>query len=260
MIGSVGDYVGEIRPSFQMISRLLVQLTPDGRLDASFGKDGVVSQVGLDALSAVVAHGGELLVSGRHASGRRELPTEAVVRLRPDGSLDRSFGHSGRSPNLFVPPLSGIAVDHFGRSVVLGGRGVLRLTRHGLRDRRFGLRGNATVRLPGDSTLNAVAIQRSGRILLAGTQVIAKQRSETTIRSHRYRRSFTVIGLNGHGRPDRRFGHHAWVATRFGRHSSAQAAGAFIDRSGCLVIGGTIARPDLAPTGGVALTRYRLGR
>ena len=259
LVGGLGEYASDsIRTAFEMNPRLIVRLAANGRLDPSFGGDGVISESGLAALSAVAPYGSKLLASGRQPPRVAELQSEALTRLMPDGSVDRSFGDDGRV-RLFAPPLGGIAVDRFGRIVVLGGRGVLRLTRHGTRDRRFGHRGGTTVKLPGESNLSAVSIESSGRILLAGTQAIARRQPETSIREREYRRSFTVVGLNAHGQPDRRFGHHGWVATRFGKRSSAVADEAFIDRSGRLVAAGTVARPDLAPTGGVALARYRLG-
>jgi len=260
LIGGVGRYTTGIRSEFRMSPRLIVRLTPDGRLDPSFGGDGVISETGLDALSAVVPYGGKLLAGGRSASRPKVPWREALTRLTRDGSIDNSFGHDGCFP-LFAPPLNGVAVDRFRRIVAVGSRRVLRLTPRGTRDRRFGRRGGTTVWLPGKSDLSEVSIERSsGRILLAGTQAIAKRQPETPIRERRYRRSFTVIGLNTHGRPDRRFGRRGWVATRFGKRSSALADDAFIDSSGRLVVTGTVARPDLAPTGGIALARYRLGR
>lgn len=260
LLGGLGGYVTDIRSEYRMLPRLVARLTPDGHLDTSFGDGGVIGETGFDGLGAVAPYGDGLLLSGRQRSGQQEPWSEALTRLKSDGSVDRSFGHDGRSADLFAPPLTDIAVDRFGRAVVLGGRGVLRLTRRGTRDRHFGYRGGATVKLPGESRLNSLAVQGAGDILLAGTQAIRKQQSEAKAKDHEYRRSFTVIGLDARGKPNRRFGRGGWVATRFGGRSSALADDAFIDRRGQLVVGGTVARPDLAPTGGIALARYRLDR
>ena len=261
LIGGLGGYTTGIRSEYRMTPRLVARLTAGGHLDTSFGDGGVIGKTGLDGMSAIAPYGDELLLSGWRMTGTREPWSEALTRLNSDGSIDRSFGHDGRSADLFAPPLADLAVDRFGRTVVLGGRGVLRLTRRGTRDRHFGYRGGATVRLPGESKLSSLAVQDSGNVLLAGTQAIRKQRrSEGLAKDHEYRRSFTVIALDPRGKPDRHFGRGGWVATRFGRRSSALASEAFIDRSGRLVVGGTVARPDVAPTGGIAIARYRLGR
>jgi uncharacterized delta-60 repeat protein len=261
LIGSVGEYVTHFRSVFEMVPRLVVKLTAAGQLDPSFGNGGVGSETDLAALSALAPYGrDELLLSGPRDGRGEAPPSEVLGRLGADGEVDRSFGHNGFSSNLFVPPLSDIAVDRFGRILTLGGRGVLRLTPQGIRDRRFGYRGGTTVRLPGSSTLSSVAIEPAGRILLAGTQAIPPHGGKADGRTYLYRRSFTVVALSRHGNLDRRFGHRGWVATRFGRRSRAEGEEAFVDRRGRLVIGGTVARPDLAPTGGIALARYRLGR
>lgn len=259
LIGSVGEYVTHVRSVFEMVPRLVVRLTGGGEPDPSFGDGGIRTEVDLAGLSALAPYGrDELLLSGPQDSGDGETPpSEILRRLLPDGRVDRHFGREGLSPDLFVPPLSDIAVDGFGKILALGGRGVLRLTREGTLDRQFGYRGRATVRLPGASALSSMAIGPSGRILLAGTQAIPPHGDEANVRAYLYRRSFTVVALNRRGSLDRRFGHGGWVATRFGRRSRAAGDEAFVDSRGRLVVGGAVARPDLAPTGGIALVRYR---
>lgn len=261
LIGGLGGYTTGIRSEYRMVPRLVARLTAGGRLDTSFGDGGVIGETGLDGMSAIAPYGDELLLSGRRMTDTRAPWSEALTRLHPDGSTDRSFGRDGRSAGLFAPPLTDLAVDRLGRTAVLGGRSVLRLTRRGTRDRHFGYRGGVTVRLPGASKLSSLAVHGSGDMLLTGTQAVRKlRRSKGLAKDHDYRRSFTVIALDPRGKPDRRFGRGGWLATRFGRRSSALASEAFIDRSGLLVVGGTVATPDLAPTGGIALARYRLRR
>lgn len=256
-IVSVGELVTHFRSELAMVPKLVVRLTSAGELDPSFGGgDGVVSETGLRTLGDLAQdRDGALLVSGLPGDGDPGLPSEALVRLAPDGSVDRSFGHRGAPSPLPAPPLSGLAVDPSGRIVALAGRGLIRLTPSGKRDRHFGYRGGATVRLPGESSLSSLAVEPSGGILLAGTQAI-RNGSESGPRIDRYQRSFTVIRLNSHGRPDRRFGHGGWVSTAFGAGSSAVGEDAFIDAGGRLVLGGSVVRPDLAPTSGIALARY----
>jgi len=258
-IVSEGEIVTHIRSELAMTPKLIVRLTSAGELDPSFGGgDGVASETGLAALGDLVQdRDGALLVSGLLGGREGEAPGEALVRLTPDGSIDKSFGRVGTSSSLLVGPLSGLAIDRFDRIVALGGRGLVRLTHSGEPDRRFGLHGRASVRLPGESSVTSLAVEPSGHILLAGTQAIQVGESKTP--PYQYRRSFTVIRLNSHGKPDRRFGHRGWASTRFGKDSSAASEDAFIDADNQLVVAGTVARPDLAPTGGIALARYRLG-
>jgi uncharacterized delta-60 repeat protein len=255
---SVGEIVTHFHSELAMVSRLVVRLTPTGQLDPSFGGgDGVVSETGLGGLGTLALdRDGALLVSGLQGNPEGGPSREALVRLTSDGSVDGLFGHMGASSPLLAPPLSGLAVDPLDRIVALAGRGLALLTHSGELDRRFGFRGGAWVRFPGESSLSSLAVEPSGRILLAGTQAIRLRGSKA--RPYRYRRSFAVVRLDLHGRPDRRFGNGGAVATRFGKGSGVLGQDAFIDANNQLVVAGPVSRPDLAPTGGIALARYQL--
>lgn len=247
-IASVGEIFTGFRSEVRMVSRLVVRLTPTGELDPSFGGgDGVVSEASLGTLSNLALDPNDaLLVGGLQLN-----------RLAPDGSVDQSFGRGG-APYPRFASLSGLAVDPFGRIVALIGRRLARFAPSGKLDRQFGERGSARVSLPGESSLTSLAVESSGRILLAGTQAIREGGSKARPRAN-YRRSFTVVRLSSHGDPDRRFGHHGWISTRFGTDSSALGQDAFIDPTDRLVVAGTVARPNSSPTDGIALTRYLLG-
>ncbi len=238
-------------------SRAIVRLTPAGALDLSFSDDGIQADTGFARIDDVAIAGDELVLVGTNEDPCRKLADYAVAQLLTDGTPDASFGRNGfRSHSL--GPISDLAVDRAGGLLLLAGPNLLRLTSRGKVDRRFGDRGIAYVRLPGASSLSSIAIEPSGRIVLAGTQVLAKAAEKPA--GNPYRRSFTVLRLTPSGKSDRGFGHHGWVATRFGKRSSASASEAFVDQTGRLVVGGAIASPDLAPTGGIALARYLLGR
>jgi Domain of unknown function (DUF5122) beta-propeller len=78
-------------------SRMLVaRYMPDGRLDRSFGRDGVVNlRLGYHSTARAIAWSRRgVLVAGRVGarSGDRET---VLMRLRPNGRLDRGFGRSG---------------------------------------------------------------------------------------------------------------------------------------------------------------------
>jgi uncharacterized delta-60 repeat protein len=163
----------------------LMRLLPDGRLDTSFSRDGLVR---LDH-----GHGDDYLV-GVEMQGRRILATGAgrfitglrggfaVVRLRPDGSRDRSFGRRGRRIVTFgrrrwaLP--TAVATAPRGRIVVAGIAGrtaerwdpaVARLTRNGRLDRGFGRGGRVVSPVrPFGGTADALQVDAGGGVLLAG--------------------------------------------------------------------------------------------
>ncbi|MET0306860.1 MAG: hypothetical protein ABW196_11640 [Solirubrobacterales bacterium] len=262
LLGSTTEIIGCFRGTAQRVQRLIARLTPAGVFDPSFGGgDGIASETGFAGIAGFSAtgNGGEMLVGRLNASDPcKEARPEAVGRLLPNGGPDPSFSSDGFRPLSFVGPVSAIAVDSLDRTLVVLGSTVVRLTSRGKLDRRFGRQGAAFLKLPGSSELASVIVPHSGRVLLAGTQAVSKRKSDIG-RTYLYRHSFTVIRLNSLGRSDRGFGSGGWLATRFGKQSSAVASDAFVDAAGRLVVGGAVARSDLEPTGGIALARYFLG-
>lgn len=167
------------------VSRIeLVRLTDRGRRDRSFGHDGIVL-IGLGhkgkcsaRVMKVLADGRILLagsIRGGHAPNERQ--TAAVIRLRPDGSLDRSFGKGGLvtidGPGKTV--ITALGVGPKGE-IVTGGRRIkgeswtnffARFSPSGRLDRAFGDRAGATFHGP---------VQRETpprQILIAGGKVLA---------------------------------------------------------------------------------------
>jgi uncharacterized delta-60 repeat protein len=76
----------------------VMRLRPDGSKDPTFGRKGlVVRRLGHRSYASALALQGKgrVLVAGRAHSGSKVR--EVLLRLRPDGSLDRSFGRGGVS-------------------------------------------------------------------------------------------------------------------------------------------------------------------
>ena len=120
--------------------------------------------------------------------------TSSVVRLKPDGTLDQTFGIDGRSYSGFGALLGGthdlasaVAIDAQGHIVVAGTAdtgtnntgsyfGVIRLQDNGYSDSSFGIGGRSYSGfqdLVGGSYdgAKAVAIDAQGRIVVAGTAI-----------------------------------------------------------------------------------------
>ena len=239
--------------------KLIARLTPAGTLDPSFG-DGAGSQAfaAIDEIDALaVGIHGEIAVAGSQVDECTETSTIGVGRLRPDGSPDTGFRRGGFRTLPESP--RGIALDRYGRiDLLLAGWRVLRLTPSGKPDRRFAHRGQAFLRLPTGTDPSSILVEPSGRILLTGTK-LGRVRRDLPGRP-RYGRSFVIVRLDAQGHLDRRFGRRGLVVTGFGRRSHVRGEDAIATTDKRLVVGGPISRPDLAPTGGIALARYRLGR
>ena len=137
---------------------VVIRLRPNGSYDPSFAGDGIavpgfgkrrpsgVSRLVVDGRGRILLAG---YVGGKHSEGRTAEPT-ALVRLRPNGSLDRSFGRNGRVVSRSGGPslVTGLALQN-GRPLVAalqptGGELLLRFRPDGRRDPSFGR--NGTVR------------------------------------------------------------------------------------------------------------------
>jgi uncharacterized delta-60 repeat protein len=159
----------------------LVRYLTNGLPDPAFGGDGIVTTKindNAEALDVEVARNGRIVVAG--VDVRPSSKTEAVVlRYRPNGSLDPSFGKGGIARLRIGGRAAALALEVGARGkVVVAGFGggnvsrpfVARLTAAGKRDRSFG-GGDGLVK-PGFGQsfafITDLALQRNGKIVLAG--------------------------------------------------------------------------------------------
>jgi uncharacterized delta-60 repeat protein len=168
----------------------LVRYRSNGSLDPNFGAGGIVTTAfgSLDgALAVVLQRNGKIVVVGGSQRNKRGL--FALVRYKPNGSLDRSFGSGGKVRTSFGSGSAGpeaAALQRDGKIVVVGWMSrypkwefaLARYRANGSLDPSFGTGGKLTTsfrkvartprgRLREDGA-DAVAIQRDGRIVVAG--------------------------------------------------------------------------------------------
>ncbi len=143
----VGGYAGVDRSPFGVAPErwTLVRLTASGRLDGSFGSQGVVdSGPGLVA-GLVVQRDGAVLAVGEEPRDQSAYRSAAVVRrYRANGSLDPRFGSDGSvtlSGSGDDTSATAVLVQPDGRIVVAGADGaqsvIWRLTAQGATDSTF---------------------------------------------------------------------------------------------------------------------------
>jgi uncharacterized delta-60 repeat protein len=155
----------------------VVRYEPDGTLDATFGGDGIVTTAIRgghfdEARSVAIQPNGRIVVAGTD-SGQRF----AVVRYRPKGKLDRTFGGDGIVLTNFAPGDDvawDVALQPDGKIVAVGAAGfgqegfrLARYRRNGDLDQTFGVNGKVMTRYQG-ANARAVVIQSDGRIVVAG--------------------------------------------------------------------------------------------
>jgi len=196
---------------------------PGGSLDTRFGTHGFVRADRLfpwlepfseiDARGVALQRNGKIVLAGFRTGVASEAPAPLLIRLRPDGTPDRSFGAGGavapKPDGRRADSLRAVAVQASGRIIAVGVRnerdpGAVRVRRpsglvvayrpDGSVDPAFG-RGGRVLFAGGANRytytgLFAVALLPSGKILVAG------------YRSNR----LLIARLRANGRPDRGFG------------------------------------------------------
>jgi uncharacterized delta-60 repeat protein len=228
---------------------LALRYHPDGSLDSSFGKDGIVvtPMMGFALAAAIDPHG--RVIAGGTSNGDM-----ALVRYEPDGSLDESFGIDGvvRTPVTGSEDLvSAVAVDGAGRIVVTGyscctENGafiVARYESNGTLDRTFDRDGIVTTPIGlGSESAFDLAVQKDGKIVAAG---LAYTGADSDLALVRY---------DTDGRLDKTFDDDGLVTTPLGGTDRDGAYGLALQDDGSIVV---VGYAHASNGGVVAVARYR---
>ncbi|HWL32187.1 MAG TPA: hypothetical protein VNP89_01175 [Gaiellaceae bacterium] len=197
---------------------------PAGRLDPSFGRDGVVVHRltgGYDVARGLAAlPTGDVIVAAESGGYLKPFagPDAVLLRLRPSGVRDRRFGTNGVlrvDVGRGVDRVSGVARLEDGR-IAAGGAAhnlngdaygddaalyAFRALPSGTLDPSFGRKGVASVRVGGTLTnaLSGIAVSPDGGIVVGGTTDPKR---------------LTLARFDARGRPDRHFGGDGLVSHR----------------------------------------------
>ncbi len=228
---------------------VLVRYAADGRLDPTFGTDGVVTTPitsGADQAHALIMQPDAKLVAAGFSGG---FPASefAVVRYAPDGSLDATFGSGGVATTAIGTSAEahGAVLQPDGKVVLAGyaqtgGTYVFALARYlpdGTLDGTFGSAGTVTTPIGSVEAFGLAAIlQPDGKVVVAGG-------ADTRIALVRYQVDGTL---------DATFGSGGIVTTAAG--ASAAAAALVRQPDGKLVVAGT--RATVTIDRDVLLVRY----
>jgi uncharacterized delta-60 repeat protein len=237
-----------------------------GQLDPSFGAGGTViaefptSSSGARAV-AVQADG--LVVAAGFAHPNDSIASDfALTRHQVDGTLDASFGTGGRVQTDFggrFDEALAVAVQPDGKIVAVGSSSdaagadmaVARYHPDGTPDASFDGDGLSLVAFDGEATARAMALQRDGKVLLAG-------RVDRPFGAGCCVADFAVARLTSAGTLDRSFGGDGRVVTDFlpGADNGQDAAHAVLVQAD-----GRILAAGSGVAGGVsvdfAVARYR---
>ena len=221
----------------------LARYNRDGSLDTTFGDGGKVTTDFFgerdEARALAIQPNGKIVVVGFARSN--DSPDFALARYNRDGSLDESFGHSGKVTTDFFGEFDeafDVALLPNGKIVVVGAaRGsntasvdfaLARYNRDGSLDTTFGDDGKVTtVFSSGEDTAFAVALQHGGKIVVAG---VTNSGGPDT--------DFALARYNRDGSLDESFGHGGKVTTDF-LGSADFAFAVTLQPDGKIVVAGT---------------------
>jgi uncharacterized delta-60 repeat protein len=207
----------------------LARFLTNGSLDYSFGSEGKVTtgfKVSNDfafAQAVALQPDGKIVAGGlaNNSTGAGEF---AIVRYMPDGSLDSSFGSSGKvttSVSGFDDRVRAILIQPDGRILAVGSASrafagllvtdfaLVRYNSDGTLDNSFGSLGKVTTEFFGDDDYaQAVVIQADAKIVVAGWITDFDSRAGRTTR-------FALVRYNSDGTLDHSFGSLGTVITLF---------------------------------------------
>src|SRR5262249_1884701 len=212
----------------------VARYTNAGALDTTFSGDGLATvdfSGGADAGRAVTFDGsGKILISGSGFNGTDD--DFAAARLKLDGTLDTAFSGDGKALYDFggaADAANAAAMDGSGKLVLAGKSGadfaVARVLTDGSLDPTFSGDGKATADFGGADAANAVAIDGSARIVLAGQATDSGNLA------------FGLARFRPDGNLDLLFGTNGKVVTNITPGADV-AAGLTVDASGKLVVAG----------------------
>ncbi len=254
--GWTGDWVG----SPAKIDFGLARYNVDGSLDSTFGTNGrVTTAIGTSidlVFSVMIQRDGKIVAAGATKSG--EDNDFALVRYRPDGSLDSTFGSGG-----IVTATFGASTNDVGTQAILtsddkiivagysmtglppvAGNADMALARFnsdGSLDTSFGANGKVTASIgTGDDAASGVALQSDGKIVIAGYSYVSGEVG------------FALVRFNSNGSLDTTFSGDGKVYTYFGA-TGATADDIVAQADGKLVV---IGRTKFGPTSGFELVQY----
>jgi uncharacterized delta-60 repeat protein len=237
-----------------LTSVALARYNSNGSLDTSFGSGGKVttsSSLYSGANSVALQPDGHIVVAG--FSHDTVSGAFLLVRYNSDGSLDTTFGTSGKVTTTVGGPgasATGLAIQSDGRVVVTGitadSSGVSRFTlarynSNGNLDTSFGSSGFVNTSFGGSSaSARSLAIQPDGHILAAGSAHTGPNGG-----------SFALARYNSDGSLDSSFGSSGLVTTSFDP-SGASASSLVVQADGRIGVAGS----TLESNSRFALARY----
>jgi uncharacterized delta-60 repeat protein len=271
LTGSAVTEIGRCKVSqnrYEASTAIVARLAVNGALDPSFDGDGLKAVGGLSWLGSPMLAGAGVRSTGTKVDpcprGGPDNPS-VLVGLTADGSPDGGLRGNGTWSKPFTR-IADVATAPKGKIVLLvrtielvRGKWVessgeaVRLRRNGSYDKGFGRGGILDdLAAPRRSSIEAIASDAAGRVLLAGTVFPKPGKGGKAPRA-----KFLLLRTTKDGLPDRTFGRRGRVTTGFGRRTNVQATDVLVVPGNRILVGGKFSGPSTDSA--LALARY-LGR
>jgi uncharacterized delta-60 repeat protein len=239
----------------------VVRYQADGTLDTSFGGDGIVTtdirgNRNERAHALAIQPDGKIVVAGQtNNAADGNLDDGVLIRYNPNGTPDAAFGAGGIviTPGSVVNPNSftwlrshSIALQPDGKIVVAGQAAFFSVSRdgfvarynpNGTLDSTFGTippngtqGGTIRIDFKTSDTLNAVALQADGKVVVAGSADTGTSAPST---------DFALARLTANGQLDLSFDGDGKVITNFENNDADSADEVFIQPDGKIIAAGT---------------------
>ena len=263
----LAGYAG--RGERQASSFCVARYSSNGRLDSSFGKDGLAktqfSDGFDDAYAIALQSDGKIVLAGTADLNRAKTPV-AVARYNKDGSLDTSFGDEGKVTLKLLGSRSqanAVAIQPNGKIILAGWVldealdrevfAVAMLKSNGDLDTNFGSGGVVTNDLFGrGGEARDVLLQRDGKIIVAGFAGFTRSSSPQVF-------DFAILRYDSNGALDDSFGRAGILTTNFQRRINGASA-VTLQPDGKLIAAGHSSFPEADDVDDVksdfALARY----
>ncbi len=232
-----------------------VRLNADGTKDLGFGNNGRVHyNIGTPfgetdptedfAQAVVVQPDGKILIGGANSISAAETGGAALIRLNPDGTLDATFGNSGRVITSFDSHMSVTSVALLPDGKIIAGGVyffnddsnekivVLKYNTDGALDGTFGTQGKVIIDGGYEDPVFfslASLIQPDGKILVSGWGNKENNQDENF--------DALIIRLNANGSIDTSFGDNGYLWSGFGLDLISNDL--LLQPDGKLLVGGT---------------------
>ena len=218
-----------------------------GHLDTTFSRDGQVATKvpgGPSYVHALAVQKDGKIVAGGTVELSGTNTAWVIVRYKPGGGVDRSFGSNGHVTTDFsggIDELQGIAVMSDGR-IVAGGYtptmfAAARYLSSGKLDKTFSGDGKALVNIgPDFDGAYALALAPGGKVVLGGE-------SDNNAGDD----SFAVVRLTASGHPDPTFDGDGRAVTDFG--TNAYGDDLFVGGDGSILLSGDVNGPSYSEVG-----------